>query len=51
MQGRKVIVVCNLKPRDLVKFESKGMVLCAKSEGKVEFIDPPNGSDVGERIN
>ena len=53
--GRRLIVVCNLKPRNLVGFKSHGMVLCAaktNADGieKVEFIDPPVNAQVGERI-
>lgn len=36
MQGRLVLVVCNLKPARLAQFVSNGMVLAAKdSDGKV----------------
>jgi aminoacyl tRNA synthase complex-interacting multifunctional protein 1 len=31
-------------------FESQGMVLCAKSETKVEFVSVPEGSKNGDRI-
>jgi len=51
MENRRLIVVCNLKPRNLVGFKSYGMVLCAVNEqGKVEFLDPPPESNVGDRI-
>ena len=55
MQGRRLIVVCNLKPRSLVGFKSNGMVLCAAkvdSNGveKVEFIDPPADAKPGDRV-
>src|SRR3546814_465462 len=33
MQNRRIIVVCNLKPRKLAGFKSCGMVLCATNEG------------------
>jgi aminoacyl tRNA synthase complex-interacting multifunctional protein 1 len=29
---------------------SYGMVMCASTEGKCEFIDPPSGSVPGDRI-
>jgi len=48
--GRKICVVANLKPRKMGDFVSQGMVLCAGKDGKVEFVDPPAGSVVGERI-
>lgn len=51
MQGRRLIVVCNLKKASLMGFSSSGMVLCAKSaDGKVEFVTPPENAAVGERI-
>ena len=49
--GRKVLVWANLKARKLVNFSSHGMVLCASSEdGAVQFVDPPEGAQVGERV-
>jgi aminoacyl tRNA synthase complex-interacting multifunctional protein 1 len=55
MQDRKLIVVCNLKPRNLVGFKSHGMVLCASKTGEdgsniVEFVAPPEGSQPGDRV-
>mmetsp|Transcript_2286 Transcript_2286/g.3603 ORF Transcript_2286/g.3603 Transcript_2286/m.3603 type:complete len:237 (+) Transcript_2286:44-754(+) len=55
MQDRKLIVVCNLKPRNLVGFKSHGMVLCASKTledgtNKVEFVDPPAASQPGDKI-
>mmetsp|Transcript_22124 Transcript_22124/g.32219 ORF Transcript_22124/g.32219 Transcript_22124/m.32219 type:complete len:271 (-) Transcript_22124:68-880(-) len=55
MKNRKVIVVCNLKPRNLKGFKSHGMVLCASVDGengerKVEFVDPPSSTQAGDRI-
>ena len=51
LEGRKVLVLANLKSRKLVGFPSHGMVLCASSEdGEVQFVDPPENSKVGERI-
>eukprot|EP01038_Epipyxis_sp_PR26KG_P013755 gene13755-18448_t len=55
MQGRRLIVVCNLKPRNLVGFKSHGMVLCAKKTNAdgvdvVEFVDPPADAKPGDRI-
>lgn len=55
MQDRKLIVVCNLKARNLVGFKSHGMVLCASTvdaDGthRVEFVDPPASAKPGDRI-
>jgi len=58
LEGRSVIVVCNLKAAKLAGFASNGMVLCASSEDKdeegrattVKFVDPPADSPPGERV-
>eukprot|EP00752_Nemacystus_decipiens_P011387 g10117.t1 len=51
MQGRLVLVVCNLRPARLAGFSSNGMVLAAKgADGKVELVRAPEGSVVGERV-
>ena len=49
--GKKVIVVANLKPRMMMGYESKGMVLASSAEGdtvRVIFLDPetPNGQRI-----
>jgi len=50
LEGRSVIVVCNLKEAKLAGFKSNGMVLCASNEDKsdVKFVDPPADSQPGE---
>jgi aminoacyl tRNA synthase complex-interacting multifunctional protein 1 len=51
LQGRKVLVLANLKERKLVGLPSHGMVLCATNDdGKVVFVNPPEGAKVGERV-
>ncbi|KAL3797395.1 hypothetical protein HJC23_010521 [Cyclotella cryptica] len=52
MQGRTVLVLCNLKARSLVGFPSHGMVLCASNADhtSVEFAVPPEGAKIGERV-
>ena len=48
--GRRVLVVSNLKAKKLAGFASHGMVLCAKKDDMVEFVDPPADAKIGERI-
>jgi len=50
--GQRVLVLSNLKTRKLAGFPSHGMVMCAANEdgSKVEFVVPPEGAEVGERI-
>lgn len=51
MTGRRVLVVCNLKPAKMVGFESAGMVLAAKHEdGRVELVTPPEEAKLGEMV-
>ena len=52
LEGRLVLVLCNLKARPLGGFPSHGMVLCATNADHtaVEFAVPPEGAVVGERV-
>ena len=50
MQGRRVIVVCNLKESKLQGFLSFGMVLAAKTDDKIILLEPPAGAAVGDRV-
>ena len=52
MEGRNVLVLCNLKARKMVGFPSHGMVLCASNEdhSDVRLVAPPVDAKIGERI-
>lgn len=52
MEGRLVLVLCNLKARKMAGFPSHGMVLCASNEDhtEVRFVNPPVDAKIGERI-
>ncbi|KIV92461.1 hypothetical protein PV10_03757 [Exophiala mesophila] len=61
LQDRKIITVANLKPVNMRSIKSCAMVLCASpkpKEGedahgpdrKVEFVDPPAGSEAGDAV-
>ncbi|CAG0915734.1 unnamed protein product [Notodromas monacha] len=50
MMNRKVVVLCNLKPAKMRGLESKGMVLCASTEDKVEPLIVPEDTPVGEKV-
>jgi glutamyl-tRNA synthetase len=52
MEGRMVLVLCNLKARNLVGFPSHGMVLCASNEDHtvVRLVNPPIDAKIGERV-
>ena len=44
LEGRKVLVVCNLKERTMGGFKSQGMILCASAPAEAEA---PAAGDVG----
>ena len=52
LRGRRVLVVCNLKPAKLAGFKSHAMLLCAASDdgSRVEFVEPPADAPVGARV-
>jgi aminoacyl tRNA synthase complex-interacting multifunctional protein 1 len=55
MMGQRLLVVSNLKAKNLVGFKSFGMVLCAKEakedgSEKVEFVEPPADAPIGEVV-
>ncbi|XP_070552998.1 aminoacyl tRNA synthase complex-interacting multifunctional protein 1-like [Ptychodera flava] len=51
MSERLVIVCCNLKPAKMRGVLSQAMVMCASSPEKVELLDPPEGSVIGDRVS
>ncbi|MCL7026005.1 hypothetical protein MKW94_008065 [Papaver nudicaule] len=52
LQDAQVIVLANLKPRNMCGVKSNGMLLCASdaSHENVELLQAPEGSVPGERI-
>lgn len=52
LEGRMVLVLCNLKARNLVGFPSHGMVLCASNSAHdtVRLVSPPVDAKIGERV-
>lgn len=52
MEGRMVLVLCNLKTRKLAGFPSHGMVLCASNEDhtEVKLVSVPVDAKIGERV-
>ncbi|XP_077984248.1 aminoacyl tRNA synthase complex-interacting multifunctional protein 1-like [Glandiceps talaboti] len=51
MKDKLVIVCCNLKPAKMRGVLSQAMVMCGSSPEKVELLDPPEGSVIGDRIS
>lgn len=49
---QQVVVLCNLKPRNMRGIKSHGMLLCASNDAHdaVEPLDPPADAPVGERV-
>jgi len=51
LEGRKVVVVSNLKPAKLRGYESQGMLLAADAGDKVALVAPPADAAPGEAVN
>lgn len=55
LEGRLVLVVCNLKPKPLKGVVSQGMVLCASiaenGATKLSIVSPPEGTAAGTRVS
>ena len=56
MLGQRLLVMSNLKARNMLGFKSHGMVLCAAAtqedgKEKVEFVEPPADAPIGEVIH
>jgi len=49
-QGSDCLVIVNLKPCEMKKVMSNGMVLAAKGDSKIELVKPPPGTPVGSRV-
>ena len=52
LEGRSVVILANLKPRNMRGIKSNGMLLCASNEEHtvVEPLSPPEGAAIGERV-
>ncbi|GLI66830.1 hypothetical protein VaNZ11_010807, partial [Volvox africanus] len=52
LAGRRVVLLCNLKPAAMRGVQSQAMVLAATSPdgAKLELLEPPEGAPVGERV-
>jgi len=52
--GRKVLIICNLKPKNLKGIVSNGMVLAASLEvdgqKSLDLVAPPDGTSPGDRV-
>eukprot|EP01059_Diplonema_ambulator_P021266 TRINITY_DN35335_c0_g1_i1.p2 TRINITY_DN35335_c0_g1~~TRINITY_DN35335_c0_g1_i1.p2 ORF type:complete len:442 (+),score=207.57 TRINITY_DN35335_c0_g1_i1:45-1328(+) len=51
IDGKAVVVMCNLKPTKMRGITSSGMVMCStSSDGKVALTVPPEGAAAGDKI-
>lgn len=52
LQGRLVLVLCNMQPRKMRGIASHGMVLCGVSSdsSKVELVEPPADAHPGDEV-
>ncbi|MDP3954556.1 MAG: methionine--tRNA ligase subunit beta [bacterium] len=50
MVGKKIVVIANLEPRQLMGLESQGMLLAADNEGKPVFLMPEKDAPAGSPV-
>ncbi|GFR44727.1 hypothetical protein Agub_g6053, partial [Astrephomene gubernaculifera] len=52
LEGRRVVLICNLKPAAMRGVQSQAMVLAATSQdgSKLELLEPPADAPLGERV-
>jgi aminoacyl tRNA synthase complex-interacting multifunctional protein 1 len=50
MENQLVVCICNLKPAKMRGILSEAMVLCASTPEKVELIQVPEGTQIGDRV-
>lgn len=51
LPGRQVVLVANLKPAKIRGIESRGMILVAKSGGRMTLLGPAEAIDPGAKIS
>ena len=53
LEGKKIIVFCNLEPRTIKGIESKGMILAAVNDdhSEVKLLQPDGAIELGSRIS
>lgn len=50
MLNKLVVCICNLKPAKMRGIVSEAMVLCASTPDKVELVEVPAGTEIGDRV-
>jgi len=50
LEGKRCVVLANLKPTKLMGIESQGMILAAVSEDNVSLIQPEKDIELGSKI-
>ena len=53
LEGKRVIVFCNLEPRTIRGIESKGMILAAVNDdkSKVKLLQPDGVMELGSKVS
>ncbi|MEM0333411.1 MAG: methionine--tRNA ligase subunit beta [Candidatus Aenigmatarchaeota archaeon] len=48
--GKKIVIVYNLKPKNIRGIESRGMLLAAEKNGEISILIPDRDIDVGAKV-
>nr|XP_018916503.1 PREDICTED: aminoacyl tRNA synthase complex-interacting multifunctional protein 1-like isoform X2 [Bemisia tabaci] len=50
LENREVVVLCNIKPWKMLRYVSEGTFLCAKTDDKIEVLEPPPDCTPGDEV-
>lgn len=50
MQNKIAVFMCNLKPAKMRGILSEAMIMCASTPEKVEILNVPAGSVIGDQV-
>jgi tRNA-binding EMAP/Myf-like protein len=50
MQDKVAVFMCNLKPAKMRGILSEAMIMCASTPEKVEILNVPQDSNIGDRV-
>lgn len=50
MQDKVAVFMCNLKPAKMRGILSEAMIMCASTPEKVEILNVPQGSSIGDKV-
>lgn len=50
LEGTLCLVICNMKPKNMMGVTSHGMIMCASNHTQLSIVRPPSGAQPGDRV-